>query len=241
MIWNVWYQFKFGQHNDWGVHGATPLEALHWIQLGMFGYTRGNMFNQTGKGKLGKAFNEIATHIGWLLQRQSDKNYPRTKFTNGVMKGKLMGHEHTGLILVLAAACRSTKGRKCLLEDSKHMKVQEFFPNKKWLDDWLMLLETQLETEQWLKKEALPIEEAKRSGPKFQEIMSMNKVIGKREEGMGNKTFNFHGTSHMWEELVNFGTADLFDTVSDEMHHKKDKISAGKTQKRPKTFELQSM
>ena len=240
-IWNAWYPLRFGLHNDWGVHGATPLEALHWINLGMFGYTRANLFNQTGKGKLGQAFNNVATHIGWLLQRQSDKEYPRTKFTNGVMKGKLMGHEHTGLILDLAAACRCTGGRKVLLEDSKHMKVQEFFPNKKWVDDWLMMLETQLETEQWLKKDAVSVEEVKRSGPKFREIMSMNKVIGKREEGMGNKTFNFHGTQHMHEEILNFGTAEGLNTVSDEEHHKKDKKSAGKTQKRPKTFEIQSM
>ena len=104
-----------------------------------------------------------------------------------------------------------------------------------------MMLETQLETEQWLKKDAVSVEEVKRSGPKFREIMSMNKVIGKREEGMGNKTFNFHGTQHMHEEILNFGTAEGLNTVSDEEHHKKDKKSAGKTQKRPKTFEIQSM
>ena len=240
-IWNVWYTLRFGQHNDWGVHGATPLEILHWLQLGMFGYTRDNLFKQTGKGKLGQAFNDVATHIGWLFQRQSDREYPRTKFTNGVMKGKLMGHEHTGLVLCLAGACRCTGGRKVLLEDAKHMKAQEFFPNKKWVDDWLMLLETQLETEQWLKRDAVSVDEVKRSGPKFREIMSMTKVIGKRVEKMGNKTFNFHGTMHMPDEILNFGTAQVTNTDGDEMRHKKDKKSAGKTQKRPKTFEFQSL
>jgi len=40
MLWNAWYELKFGKHNDEGIHGATPLEILHWIQLGQFGYSR---------------------------------------------------------------------------------------------------------------------------------------------------------------------------------------------------------
>ena len=241
LILNAWYSIKFGAHNDWGVHGATPLEILHWIQINMFGYSRDNIFNQTGRGELGKAFNETATAIGWLMQRQSDKDYPRTKFTNGVMKGKLTGHEKTGMMLVLAAAFRCTKGRKLLLEDSKNMKKQEFFPNQRWLDDWLMLLETQLELEQWLKKDVLPVEQVKRMKTKMREIMSMNKVIGKRDKGMGNKTFTFHGAVHYWEEILNFGVPDCYNTMGDEMRHKEDKKDAGRTQKRPKSFELQAM
>ena len=33
-IFNAWYEFGFGLHNNLGVHGATPMELLHWIQLG---------------------------------------------------------------------------------------------------------------------------------------------------------------------------------------------------------------
>ena len=240
-IENAWHQLRFGLHNDEGIHGATPLEILHWIQLGMFGYTRENTFSQTGKGILGQKFNECATHVGWLLQRQSDKSFPRTKFSNGVMKGKLMGHEYTGLVLNCAAAFRCKKGRKILLEDVKHLKKQTFFPNKKWVDDWLMLCETQLQMEAWLKKDSFSVEEVKRSGVKFREIMSMNKVIGKREKGMGNKTFNFHGSIHCYLDILHFGPPKVVNTHGDERRHKKDKGDAKRTQKRPKTFEKQSL
>ena len=240
-IKNAWHELRFGLHNDWGIHGASPLEILHWIQINMFGYSRDNLFDQTGRGKLGKAFNEVATSIGWLMQRQSDKGYPRTKFTNGVMKGKLTGHEKSGMMLVLAAALRSTKGRKLLLEDSKNIKKQEFFPDEEFVDDWLMLVETQLEWEQWLKKDRLYVDEVKRSNNKVREILAMNKVVGKRTEGMGNKTFVFHGSTHYWQDILNFGVPESFNTMGDEMRHKTDKKDAQRTQKRPKTFELQAM
>ena len=176
------------------------------------------------------------------MQRQSDKSFPRTKFSNGVMKGKLMGHEYTGLILNCAAAFRCKKGRKILLEDAKHLKKQAFFPNKKWVDDWLMNCETQLQWEQWLKKDSFLVEEVKRSGTKFREIMmSMNKVIGKREKEMGNETSNFHGAIHCHLDVLHFGPPSAASTAGDERRHKKDKGGAKRTQKRPKTFEKQSL
>ena len=240
-IVNAWHKILFGLHNDEGIHGATPLEILHWIQLGMLKYTRDNIFNQTGKGLLGQQFNEVATHFGWLLQRQSDKSLPRTKFSNGVMKGKLMGHEHSGLILNCAAAFRSRRGRKVLLEPKHNRKKDEFFPDKKWVDDWLMLCETLLQMEAWLKKDVLLVDEVIRSKKTFREIMSMNKVIGKRVKKMGNKTFNFHGTMHVPQDMLNFGPAKVAMTDGDEMRHKKDKGDAKRTQKRPKTFEIQAL
>ena len=158
------------KHNNLGIHGATPLEMLHWIQLGQFAYTRENIFNQTGKGKFGLALNSLGTQMGWLLQRQSNKEFPRTKFTNGVMKGKLMGHEHTGLMLILAATVRSTAGRNLLIGGAKGTTTQAaFFPHPTWVSDWLLLLETQLQLEQWLKKDTVSVEEVKRMRKKAKE------------------------------------------------------------------------
>jgi len=45
----------------------------------------------------------MATSMGWLFQRQSDRAFPRTKFTKGVKQGKLCAHEMTGMMLVLLA------------------------------------------------------------------------------------------------------------------------------------------
>jgi hypothetical protein len=38
-VWNAWYETWFGLHNDYGIHGACPLEILHWILLGMYKYS----------------------------------------------------------------------------------------------------------------------------------------------------------------------------------------------------------
>ena len=45
---NVWCEFDFGEHNDLGVHGACPMEHLHWIQLGTCKHARSSFFDQTG-------------------------------------------------------------------------------------------------------------------------------------------------------------------------------------------------
>jgi hypothetical protein len=39
-IKNAWHPICFGAHNDEGVHGATPLEMLHALLLGIFKYVR---------------------------------------------------------------------------------------------------------------------------------------------------------------------------------------------------------
>jgi len=35
-----WYEIRFGLHNYLNVHGATPAEMLHWLQLGKYKYPR---------------------------------------------------------------------------------------------------------------------------------------------------------------------------------------------------------
>ena len=98
LINNAWDVVRFGLHNDYGVHGACPLELLHWLLLGQYKYLRGMFYYQTGKeSKLSDKVNAIAQHMGYLFSRQSDQDKPRTKFSKGIKKGKLQGHEMTGL------------------------------------------------------------------------------------------------------------------------------------------------
>ena len=243
LIWNAWCELRFGLHNNWGVHGATPMELIHWIQLGMFKYSRDMLFDQTGKGKLSENVNNVATQMGWLFQRQSNKNeFPRTKFTRGVMKGKLMAHEFSGIMLVLAASLRSTLGRKAILDpDSKTKAKMEFFPDARWVYDWILLLETQLQFLSWLQLPSMLVADVKRMDKKVRELMNMTKQVGKRKTGMGFKTMNFHGIKHVRDDILNFGVPSNVDTKSDEMHHKDDKKSAKRTQKRPKTFDIQAV
>ena len=109
-ISNVWYELDFGA-NPWGVHGACPLDMLHWFNLAEGKYTKHMVFEQTGqKSKLSAEFDMLCTSIGDLMHRKSDRNLPRLKFTQGVRAGKLMACEYTGVLLVMAATMRSSQG-----------------------------------------------------------------------------------------------------------------------------------
>ncbi len=234
-IFNVWYEFGFGLHNTLGIHGACPMELLHWIQLGMYKYSREAIFLLLGpSSQLAQKFNTIASQMGWLFQRQSDRAYPRTKFTKGVQKGTLMAHEMTGLMLVLVATLRSFTGRSAILDANN-----DNFSNQDAISAWIMLLEVQLQFEAWLKKPEMEVDIVFRLKTKVRELMLMIKLIGKRTKGMGYKTNNFHSTKHVPDDILMFGPPHCVNTKSNEMHHKPDKKSAKSTQKRPKTFDLQ--
>ena len=235
-IYNVWYEFEFGLHNNLGIHGACPMELLHWIQLGIYKYIREAIFEQFGPySKLSKDINEIASQMGYLFQRQSDRAYPRTKFTKGLQKGTLMAHEMTGLVLVLLATIRSSTGRRLILEAKN-----DNFENQDAISAWILLLETLLEFEAWLKLSEMDVGVVLRLRTKVREVMTLIKSIGQRKKGMRYKTNNFHSTKHVPDDILMFGPPHCVNTVANERHHKPDKKSAKGTRKRPKTFDLET-
>ena len=240
-IWNAWYELRFGSHNDLGIHGAAPMEIIHWIQLGQFKYSREMLFDQTGEGNLGVELNVVATSLGPLLQRQSDRALPRTKFSRGVMKGKLMAHEYTGVILVLAATLRCSRGRKVIDEFARTTKQKQNFSGQDWINDWVTMLELQLQFYAWLSLPSLKVHDVMEMDAKVRKYLQLVKNVGRRHVGMKFKTMNFHGTLHVPQDIKNFGAPSNVNTMSDEMHHKDDKKSSKRTQYRPDKFEMQSL
>ena len=90
-IENAWYDVTFHAANECGIHGATPSEKLHAIQLGIFKYLREIFFIHMGKSsQLAEEINGLATMYGKLLTRQSERDLPNTNFAKGIQKGKLM-------------------------------------------------------------------------------------------------------------------------------------------------------
>jgi hypothetical protein len=206
----------------------------------MYKYSRKMFFDQCGPtSKLATAVNNVCTHLGWLFQRQSDKDYPRTKFSRGVQKGIMMGHEYTGVQLVMVAMLRSAKGRNVLMDPRIKSRKEGFFPDLKWVSDWILLLETQLMFEQWLKKPTMSVTVVKRLRTKVRELMELTKTVGKRTKGMGFNIMNFHSIKHACYDILVNGVPSNVNTMSNEMHHKADKKSAKRTQKRPKTYDIQ--
>ena len=129
-VWNCFYWHQFGKHNNAGVHGACPMETLHWIQLNMYKYDRECLFSQTGdSSKLSDNLDALAQTFGICLERQSDRSMPRTRFTDGIRGGKMQANEMSGLILLLALTLRSTAGRNLLLTKA-HGQQKKHFPDE---------------------------------------------------------------------------------------------------------------
>ena len=236
---NAWYEIRFGLHNFLNVHGATPAEMLHWLQLGKYKYAREMFFTQTGKkSKLSKRIDTLAKMMGIFYKRQSNRDLPRTDFSKGIRSGKLMAHEMSGLILILCTCLRCYEGRTALMNESMG-KQRQYFSERAFIKDWIMLLESMLQMEAWLKLPEIPVFEIQRFEVKVRELMALEKLIGKRSTGMGFRTFNFHAAVHLSDDMLYFGVPHHVNSSSNEMHHKPDKTAALRTQRIPKLFDIQ--
>ena len=241
---NALHDFRFGLHNDRGIHGATHLEALHSMQLGQFGYSRSTFFLQTGESSiLSTKINTLAAAVASYLERQSDKTLPRTSLfiAKGVQSGTVTGHEMAGLILVLGLAIRVTEGRNALLHEARG-KQNVYFPDEEAVHQWSVLLETQLMYETWVKSEEMEVSLVKRADTKMREYMNLCKLVMKRDildEGMGFNTKNHHGQKHLAESIIDYGVPENINTFDNERHHRPDKRTAQRTQKQADKFDIQ--
>ena len=75
-------------------------------------------------------------------------------------------------------------------------KAKANFPSVEQVKDWIRLIETHLMSELWFKRPTHQASLVERSKLKFREIQSMTKNIARRDEGMKNKTLQFHGYVH---------------------------------------------
>lgn len=232
-IRNAFHGLRFGMHNNHGIHGATPMDMLHTILLGLYKYVRDCLFKQLGDtSKRAKEMNNLAALYGVCLHRQSDRNKPVTDFSQGVRKGKLMAKEFRGVMLVLLCAIRSTKGKRIM---EQCPTLREVGRRK----DWMMLLETLLQWERWLKQDTMEVNTVKRAKEKHKEIMYLMRKIANRTEGMGLKIVKFHAILHIADDILNFGVPEGTDTGSNEAGHKRTKKAALLTQKQTCKFEEQ--
>ena len=178
-IWNAFYPLRFGSHNKLGIHGAVAVDPLHTVDIGQFGYARACFFKQVGESSgLATSINDIATTVGILLKRQSDKDLPRTTFSKGIKKGKLMAHEMSGILLVLDGAIRCSLGRDTIWKEAYGDAKAHFPPNNMLpIRKWILLLETKLQWSEWLKWPIVKVESMRRFKMKSRELMNMDKSI----------------------------------------------------------------
>ena len=233
---NAFHGLRFGLHNKRGIHGSCPWELLHAVLLGIDKYARDCFFDQMGKtSTTAEEINSLSKLIGTLLSRQSDQNKPRTKFAKGILKGKLMAKEYTGVLLIISALLRCTAG-EVLLTSARKKGFRDDWQRR----DWSLLIETLLQWEAYLNSSQMEKKHVKRLKKKHRFLMYLLKRVGHRTIGMGFKVMKFHAILHLAQDILMFGVPMVVDTGSNESHHKTTKVAAKLTQKDIKTFEKQT-
>ena len=233
-IQNAWYKIRFGFHNKQGIHGACPMEMLHALQLGLFQCARECFFEQIGpKSECAKEINALSREYGALLSRQSERDKPKTTFSAGILSSKLMAKECTGVLLCVLAILRSKCGRSLL-------KKRPNFKQPGTIKDWILLVETLLEWESWMRSRRMMKNHVKRARQKHRCVPYLIKKIGKRTKGMGFKIAKFHLILHIVDDILANGVPLEVDTGSNEEGHKPTKSAAKLTQKNEETFNEQT-
>ena len=231
---NAFYPLRFGAHSDQHIHGATPLEMLHHMLLGIFANVRDTFFQQIGPtSATAQRVNALAVEYGALISRQSDRSMPKTKFFGGIVRGKLTAKEYPGILLVMY--CLMLSGQGQMLLKSRRVRFRE----QGLIQNWIMLIETLLQWEMWLKSTKMMKSHVQKSRKKHKYIMQLMRKISNREEGMGMNTTKFHGILHMTDDILAYGVPLEFDTGTKEQHHSVNKAAAKLTQKNKEKFEEQ--
>jgi hypothetical protein len=223
-------------HNKAGIHGAMPIDMLHTVMLGTFKRSTECFFDQLGKtSATAESLNDLSKEYGELLDRQSDRNTPKTKFSTGVLHGKIMGKEHEGVLLCLATVLYSSLGKEIL---SHHHGVfgEKEEGSAQHLKDWIQVIGLLLGWLQWLKSPYLMKEHIEAATTKQRNLMHMVKKTLRRAKGMGMKIPKFHMILHICDDIINFGIPSALDTGTNESHHKLSKTAALLTQKKEETF-----
>jgi hypothetical protein len=233
---NAFYNVRFSVGNGYGIHGSCPSELLHAFLLGTFKYLRDIFFEMIGKkSETAKVINALAKIYGKLFARQSDRTMPGTAFSNGIQVGKLMAKDYRGVLLIMLAIVRSSKGRK-ILRKKKVFKDKD----NTALNDWILLIELMLEWEAFLNEPRMYVKDVKRLKKKHRYIMYIMCKVAQRTAGMGLKLLKFHMILHIWEDIIQNGVPLEFDTSANESHHKPAKQASKMTQKAHDTFNFQT-
>jgi hypothetical protein len=227
--------------NPRGIHGMTPREPLHVLELGLFKIVIHGFLINLGYKPNSKSYSKIlqwldvwARKIGKALGRQSDRKLPRTYFPNGVTGGtKLAGHEMNGVILVLLLLSKMKVAQKKLLK-SRFLMQQN-------LRGWIKLFKILLVWRWWLKLPSIPLAEIQSSEHTTHKLLKLFRAVVKRQHGSKLLIIKFHLCLHFFRNQLDFGVTANVDTGPMESNHKRNaKNPSGQTQRRAGTIELQT-
>ena len=155
---------------------------------------------------------KIAYQYGGYLTRQSDRNFPRTKFGTYILNtAKKSGHEYAGIILNLLVASVSDRGREVLFIERKmeHDRIE----------DQVYMFELLLGLEEWLRGGEHTYKEIDKLQKAMYDYMDLVKLTCHRK-GMGTKLIKYHLLFHLKKYMDLWGPPKGWDSAPSETHHK---------------------
>ena len=152
---NIFHEIEFWG-NKFNIHLATPGECLHICKLGLakcvvesFKYFVMESFSNSDSQKEKRiealiSMGKIAQGYGASIIHNSDRNFPRTKYTTPILTPtKKEGNDYAGILICIIVSLLSRKGSSELI--SKSCILQES------IEDLISTLELIIGTEEFLK------------------------------------------------------------------------------------------
>ena len=230
-VQNAFYSLDFGS-NHHNIHFATPGESLHMLQLGTakravesFARTvsslpqnnvgrRGDNRTRANRAQAFAKFSKLAVDYGYSMSHQSDRCFPRLRFTSEILNPtKKNGKDYPGIILCTTLALLSKKG-KTILNDLALMDNQKINQFVKGFELILLL-------DSFLQKCELRVQNVTKINDFVIAFMDTYKKTFKRG-GNGACLIKNHLFFHLQKYIEMFGPPSGWDSCFPEEHHKEE-------------------
>jgi hypothetical protein len=231
-------EVDFGE-NPHGIYGATPLDILHGIKLGIIPYVlevylKDNMTDST-RHHLDLALKGTLPH----LKQGGNRGFPRMYFPNGMTAlSKLSGEEHVGVLFINYVIAITRQGRSALRRNDSMATAR--------IDAFVKLFEKLLTFLAWMSSSTgfwRKGDETRKSSA-LDAIRDLMKYITDnfhREGGQGWNLSKLHEILHAPHFIDVFGAPSNSDAgPCESMHIPFAKDVGRRSQKRHETFDQQS-
>jgi hypothetical protein len=191
-------------------------------------------------------FDSDAKKYGRILQKQSSRYWKRSFFYHGVTNNsRKVGHEERNCLLLCLLIYTSSRyehySNTLDPEKKKKRKKCDDEPLKtKRLDYLIELLSETLLLENFMMQKGIPKSTVDTLEKYIPLYLSFLKDVCPRQAGMGWKLTKFHVLNHLASDIKRLSIPMNFDSNVVESHHKEEKKSGNRTQKRASEVDKQT-
>ena len=213
-IHNVFHTFDFGC-NENNIHMATPGECLHMHQLGIAKRTVESIDTLIADADAPQ-FESIARFLGGSLSRQSERNFPRTRFglNDNVLNSSMKeGKHYAGMLLCILLALLSSDGQRSIERSIRRSSVFH-------IKEQVRFIELVLGMEEFLKHGVITFRKIRQLSKMMKYFVQQITINCHRPTGMGNNVIKNHLFLHIPDYVKLWGPPVGWDSSFSESHHK---------------------